>query len=285
MRWKAFYFEQSDTHNNPKNIYYGLTSDKTPPSMKLLELFEKDLFKMVEKIKFRKINCEFQDKLNSDIKGIKSSRKTLTPADNTSNFYKITKDKYEPLLHNSITKTYKKANSNITKTNNEQGKKIANKKNILDRIQVNGKEECFITLKDHKPNFENNATARIINPVKNKIGRISKVILENINKELRNKWNNTTAVIDWFKKIENKNKYKFMIFDIKDFYSSISKKLLDDSINFVRQHVQIKREDFSIIQHARKSLLYNKVIPRQKKNTNLFDVAMEAYDGLTFVKL
>ena len=46
-----------------------------------------------------------------------------------------------------------------------------------------------------------------------------------------------------------------MIFDIKDFYSSISKNLLDDSINFARQDVQIKREDFSIIQHTRKSLL------------------------------
>ena len=70
-----------------------------------------------------------------------------------------------------------------------------------------------------------------------------------------------------------------MIFDIEDFHSSISKKLLDDSINFAQQHVQIKREDFSIILHARNSLLYNKEIPWQKKNTNLFDVAMEAYDG------
>ena len=70
-----------------------------------------------------------------------------------------------------------------------------------------------------------------------------------------------------------------MIFDIKDFYSSINKKLLDDSINFTRQHLQIKREDFSIIQHARKSLLYNKEIPWRKKNTNLFDVAMGAYNG------
>ena len=87
--------------------------------MKLLELFEKDLFKTVEKIKFRKINCEFQDKINSDIKDIKSSRKTLTRADKTSNFYKMTKEKYDQLLHNSITKTYKKANSNITKTINE----------------------------------------------------------------------------------------------------------------------------------------------------------------------
>ena len=257
MQLKAFYFEQGGTRNDSKNIYYDLTSDKTPPPMKLLELFEKDLFKIVEK---------FQDKRNSDIKGIKPSRKTLTPAGKTSNFYKITKGKYEQVLHNSITKTYKKTNSTITKTINERGTKIVNKKNILDRIQVSGKEECFITLKDHKPNFENNATAGLINPAKTEIGRIRKVILKNINKELRNnlqlqQWNNTTAVINWFKKIENKDKYKFMIFDIKDFYSLVSKKPLDDYINFTRQHVQIKREDFSIIQHARKSPLYNKEIP------------------------
>ena len=79
-------------------------------------------------------------------------------------------------------------------------KKIANKQNILHRIQVSSKEECFITLKDHKLNFENNATSRLTNPAKNEIGRISKVILRNINKELKNKlqlqqYNNTTAVI------------------------------------------------------------------------------------------
>ena len=53
-------------------------------------------------------------------------------------------------------------------------------KNVLDRIQVNGKEECFIILIDHKPHCENNATARLINSAKSEIGRISKVILENI---------------------------------------------------------------------------------------------------------
>ena len=91
--------------------------------MKLLKLFEKDLFKIVERTKFQKINCKFQDKLNSDIKDTTSSEKTLTPADKIFNFYEITKEKYEQLLHNSITKTYKKGNSNITKTMNKQGKK------------------------------------------------------------------------------------------------------------------------------------------------------------------
>ena len=94
MQRKAFCFQQNDTCNNSKNIY-SLASNKPPPPMKLLKLYEKDLLKIVEKIKFRKMNCEFLDKINSGIKNIKSSKKTLTPADKTSDFYKITKEKYE----------------------------------------------------------------------------------------------------------------------------------------------------------------------------------------------
>ena len=44
----------------------------------------------------------------------------------------------------------------------------------------------FITLKDHKENFTNHATAKLINPPKSKIGRISKHILDQINTELVN---------------------------------------------------------------------------------------------------
>ena len=126
----------------------------------------------------------------------------------------------------------------------------------------------FITLKYHKTNFENNATATLINPAKNEIGRISKVIFKNIkNYKITYSYNSgiIQQVINWLMKIENKNK-KIMIFNIKDFYSSISKKLLDDVINFSQQHIQIKRENFSIIQHARKSLLHNKEVLLQKKH-------------------
>ena len=51
---------------------------------------------------------------------------------------------------------------------NQQGKKVTSKKDILGRIQVNGKKS---TSADSKPNFENNATGRLINPAKNEIGR------------------------------------------------------------------------------------------------------------------
>ena len=63
---------------------------------------------------------------------------------------------------------------------------------------------------------ENNATARLINSAKNEIGKTSKVILKIIHKELRNKlqlqqWNNTTSVINWFKKTENKTNKKHYV--------------------------------------------------------------------------
>ena len=94
------------------------TRVRTPSPIKFLEQLQKDLFKIVEKINFQEINCEFQDKLNWNIKDIKRKRKTLTSADTTSSFYKITKEMYQQLLHNSITKTCKKANSNTNKTIN-----------------------------------------------------------------------------------------------------------------------------------------------------------------------
>ena len=48
-------------------------------------------------------------------------------------------------------------------------------------------EKYFVILKDHKLKFENDATTRLINQAKNEIERISKLILENINKEIQNK--------------------------------------------------------------------------------------------------
>ena len=40
-----------------------------------------------------------------------------------TNFYQITQEKYMQLLHNSISKAYKKANLNITSNSKKQSKK------------------------------------------------------------------------------------------------------------------------------------------------------------------
>ena len=50
-------------------------------------------------------------------------------------------------------------------------------KEILDRMDINSKNTCFITLKDHKENFLNNPTVRM--PAKNELGRINQAKLDN----------------------------------------------------------------------------------------------------------
>ena len=74
-------------------------------------------------IKFQTVRNQLQRTLKSDMKLIQQSSKTLTPADKTSNMYRITKEDYNKMHRNTITSTYKKANENIKKRTNEKGKK------------------------------------------------------------------------------------------------------------------------------------------------------------------
>ena len=92
-------------------------------------------------------------------------------------------------------------------------------KEALHRLDINKESICFFILKDHKENFQNNPTVRLINPSKNEIGTISQIILDKITssliKQLKvNQWTNTQNVIEWFMKIEEKSKYKFIVLNI-----------------------------------------------------------------------
>ena len=97
--------------------------------------------------------------------------------------------------------------------------------------------------------------------MKNEIGKLSKSILDKINNKLRNKtrsnqWKDMSEVINWFNKIEEKSKHTFIVFDIKDFYPSISKYLLQKALEFAKAKVSITQEEEKIIYHFRKSLLF-----------------------------
>ena len=56
----------------------------------------------------------------------------------------------------------------------------------MKRTFVNVKQNCFITLKDHNPNFYNKPTVRLLNLAENELSRISKTILDKINANLDN---------------------------------------------------------------------------------------------------
>ena len=46
------------------------------------------------------------------------------------------------------------------------GKQILKNNEILNRVKINGKNNCFFTLKNHKDNFANNPQVRLVNAAK-----------------------------------------------------------------------------------------------------------------------
>lgn len=199
--------------------------------------------------------------MQQDLKRTKASNKTTTFADKTANIYRLTKEEYEKILNDSITATYKKANNNIKKKINADGKQELRNIKVLKRMQKNRENNSFISPKDHKENFQSNPTVMLINPAKSKLGKISKFILYRINKNIRknlqlNQWKNISTVIDWFITIQDKNLHSFAIFNIKDFSPSKREKLLQNVLNIAESYSDIFDEDKHIINYSRKSFLF-----------------------------
>ena len=94
-----------------------------------------------------------------------------------------------------------------------------------------------------------------------------------------NLWKNTHSVLNWFNELEKGRKSKFVQFDIESFYPSITKELLTKALEYAQSIVQIDKADLDIIHHSRKSLLFSGTDCWIKKNDDLFDVTMGAYDG------
>nr|XP_054750112.1 uncharacterized protein LOC129255808 [Lytechinus pictus] len=301
MRWKALFFlrdhEDSindsveDQNTHPEDRTFGFKSDKCPPQIKELIPFENDLLHMIENLRFRKSPSEFQDRLKEDISSIKRSRKLLIPADKTRNLYEMDQSLCNKLLRDNITKCYQSSSTKTVNGINNEARSIANDLKIDERMETMAQKQAFITLKDHKDNFENTLPCRLINPAKSETGRISKSILDNINDAIRratcvNQWRKTSAVIEWFKNIKEKEKHTFISFDVVSFYPSISEKLLRQAIEFAKEYINIPARDIKIIMHARKSVLFDKDTPWKKKDSgNLFDVTMGSFDGAEVCEL
>ena len=66
---------------------------------------------------------------------------------------------------------------------------------------------------------------------------------------------------------------------------SIKEQLLKEALDFANSYINIAENDKKIINHARKPLLFNKQQTWIKKESELLDVTMGAYDGLEVCKL
>ena len=81
---------------------------------------------------------------------------------------------YNKLLKDNITQKYELADDKTVQDIETEFNEIASTLNISDRINQIAKKAAFVTLKDHKENFESRLKCRLINPTKSEIGKLVK---------------------------------------------------------------------------------------------------------------
>ena len=248
MRWKAHFFQNGKSVS--ENNKFGLPSKNRAPAINAMKGFEDDLTHMINKVSFRKVNDPFLNTVTEGIKKVNTSKNVFVFADKTQNIYEVPPSTYTKLLTENITKTYKTENEDITEKINKELKELTNNLRIGNRIDIMAKREAFVTLKDHKENFDSHPKCRLINPAKSELGKVSKVILDAINNNIRsiikvNQWKNSQSVIEWFKNIPDKPHHTFVSFDVVEFYPSITEDLLDKAILWAKSFVDIPDEHVS----------------------------------------
>ena len=185
---------------------------------------------MARSVKFEYRPNAFQRRLADDVKGIQSSSTLYIPyipADKTTNIYKMKVKDYQKLLQENITAKYIKKDASNLRNIHQEAKEITKELKLDDRIERFPDKEVFITLQDHKKNFQSKPKCRVINPAKSEMGKIRKHHLNDVNKQIRRSsellhCRSTAEVLKWFSGIRDKHHCKFIKFDIVDFYPSIT---------------------------------------------------------------
>ena len=188
MRWRVFWFEKKgDTEDDEtkvshrKEITRDFKSTKTPPQHELLKPFERDIYKLIGNIEFRRVDDPTLQQMGEEARRIHESTKVIVNADKTGNKYEMEPSDYKKLLHNNITQDYKLDTENKLADINKDIQKYASALEIEDRMECHSESNAFITIKDHKQEFPNSIKCRVINPASNNLGKVSKRILDMVN--------------------------------------------------------------------------------------------------------
>ena len=298
VRWKTFFHLNPHAQLEVTNSF-GFKTDKAAPQIKELNAFERDLFDLVTNVRYKQhTNNSFQSKLSNKVREINRSDKVFLLADKTTNIYKVSKDDYNKLLTENITKDYKRTSDQTVHACNKEASKIAQTLKLDRRMESHSEKNAYITLKDHKPDFRDRPKCRLINPAKSQMGRVSKQLLEKLNMQIREKaglqqWRSTSEALTWFDALTGKQNKKFLQLDIVEFYPSITEDLLDKAFDFA-EHVlktPVDKQTIEIVKHSRKSFLFsqNQTDPEAAnpwvKKSGQFDVTMGAPDGAEVCEL
>ena len=116
-------------------------------------------------------------------------------------------NEYRKQLRNNISKDYRKMSECEILSIDQEVAIIAKQLYIDWRVDRQACEDALLTVKDHKDDFPNKISYRLINPAKSEIGRVSKIILQRINHEVRshqptNQVRSTAEVLNWFRLVK-----------------------------------------------------------------------------------
>ena len=231
-----------------------------PPHIKEMDKFEAEMIGMVNEIKFRKMRNNIQQKMCEDMRR-KESDSIFVKSDKSGNLYKIEKGKYKQMMFKEVVKCYRKTPPDLEKELNSEAKILAHRLGIVNRVEKYNTKNCSIKIKDHKSDFKTNPECRLINPAKTQIGRVNKIIVQDICDSLRlalniNQWRSTKDCIKWFEEYDKNNRCSFINYDIREFYPSITEMTLDRAWSLDKEYMVIPLHKLEIIKHCCKTLLY-----------------------------
>ena len=263
------------------------------PAPHLLELKDK-LYRLAQDIEFHKSNMNpsdpIQKKMKEDLEKIRSDVHVCIAADKTQNRYMVGVDDYNGLLEKEIHKDYKKGSKEMLVKATETQAKAANELQIGDKLNITAKSDAYVTIKDHKNGFPNNVKTRLINPAKPDLGKVAKVMVQEINEGVRNKTGlgqvrKTSEIINWFKDLDNDVR-SFTVFDVTSFYPNITEELVTKALNWASSHVTISQQDMKTIMAACESFLFCKnEIWTKKDGKCKCDITMGSFCGAEIAEL
>ena len=117
MCWRAHFFLKEKHENDIQQDDFRFKSKITPPQCEHMKAFEKELLDLIPNMTFQSVKipiCKrcISEKLKEDLSKIKQSPNVFVFTDKTSNIYEMPKKQHKKLLHDNVTKTYKKQHLN-----------------------------------------------------------------------------------------------------------------------------------------------------------------------------
>ena len=101
-----------------------------------------------------------------------------------------------------------------------------------------------------------------------------------------NKWKTTQSVIYQFSNIKSKQKHRFIKFDVKDFYPSISRNTPLEALALANSYCAISQDEIDTVVHCCKSVLIYKNCAWSKKDMDDgFDIPLGSFHGAEVCEL